>query len=120
MSKDKNEKRAHTRVPLMVKVMEPETGKEEQCFSREISVGGIFLETTKSYPIGKSLRLLFHIPGTDREVLVMGSVARVVGAGEKNHAQGVGVSFVDMDGASEELIQDYVKKLVTIRQKLSQ
>jgi type IV pilus assembly protein PilZ len=115
-----DERRAHPRVPMMVKVIEPSTGREEKSFSREISRGGFFLETETPYQPGQELRLSFQIPGGSHTVSVMGMVVRVAAKAAGSPISGIGVQFVDMDGRSEELIAEYVEKLEKIRKKLSQ
>ncbi len=116
--KEYPDKRVYPRVPMMVKVRDADTGKEEEYFSKEISCGGLFLETKNPYKKGKILQVEFQIPGTQEQVRVKAKVVHEALPGDKGPV-GMGLSFIDMDGHSESSIAAYVEKLENIRKKLS-
>lgn len=110
---DATERRANPRVPMMVRVREAATGEQSQHFSREISLGGLFLETDRPFAKGTTLHLEFQVPGTDHLVKAKAEVVRL---GD----QGIGVRFLSTDARSKELIAAYVEKLESIRKKLTE
>jgi len=114
------ERRVHARVPMMVRVVDGETGEVKQYFSREISIGGVYLETTEPYAVGEVLRLQFQIPGTEFEADIRGEIVHRAESDTPKEPAGIGLKFIDMDGRSEQLIEEYVEKLERIRQKLSE
>jgi len=73
-------------------------------FSRNISVGGIFVETTEMRPIGSKLELRFHLDDGDPIIVAKGEVAYAV---EK---RGLGVRFLDLSRSDRERIEKYVSK----------
>jgi uncharacterized protein (TIGR02266 family) len=120
MTKNNPEKRAHPRVPMMVKVVDQKTGKVRDYFSREISCGGIFIESQNPYEAGNKVTLEFQVPGTESRLKVSAEVVHVTSEGEKGGFSGFGLRFLDLDGYSEKTIADYVEKLENIRKKLAQ
>ena len=120
MSENNPEKRSHPRVPMMVKVVDQETGEAKDYFSREISCGGIFIESHNPYKAGKKVTLEFQVPGTESRLKVSAKVIHVVSESKKDRVAGFGLRFLDMDGYSEKTIADYVEKLENIRKKLTE
>jgi len=96
------DKRLHPRAPLATQVEYPEGTMIG--FSKDISVGGMFIELTTSIPVGTRLQVLFHLEdGGDAlktEAEVMYSILKL----------GVGVRFRHLDPAARERIEAYVAK----------
>jgi c-di-GMP-binding flagellar brake protein YcgR len=94
------EKRQHPRAPLATQVEYPEGTLIG--FSKDISIGGMFIELTKSIPIGTRLQVLFHLEdGGDAvktEADVLYSVLKL----------GVGVRFHKVAPPDRKRIEAYV------------
>jgi uncharacterized protein (TIGR02266 family) len=68
-------------------------GKKQISQTRNISLGGLYLESASALPIGTTVQLRFQLPTQPEPVEVAGDVRWVVkkeGAGEKS---GVGIRF---------------------------
>lgn len=94
------EKRQHPRAPLATQVEYPEGTLIG--FSKDISLGGMFIELTKAIPVDTRIRVLFHLEdGGDAikaEAEVMYSILKL----------GVGVRFVSLEQADRKRIEAYV------------
>jgi c-di-GMP-binding flagellar brake protein YcgR len=94
------DRRLHGRAPLATQVV------CEECmalaFSREISPGGMFIETTAAFPEGTLLTVRFNLVNPDRAIT---AVAQVVYHIEK---MGLGVLFKEIDPDDREAIEAYV------------
>lgn len=62
MSKVDPERRSHSRIPVQVRVRIQYTGQEFMAESRNLSAGGVFLETDRKVPVGTRVRMQFTIP----------------------------------------------------------
>lgn len=80
------EKRAHVRVPARLRVLYEHGGAQVETFSRDISLGGMFLEAPPSLPFGTALTLEVALPALPRPALLPAVVRWVKG-------DGMGVSF---------------------------
>ncbi len=97
------EKRQFPRAPLATQVEYP--AGTLIGFSKDISVGGMFVELTKSIAVGTRLHVLFHLEdGGDAiktEAEVMYTVLKL----------GVGVRFRGLDRAARRRIETYIAQL---------
>jgi len=69
-----------------------------------ISPGGIFIATERPAPVGTMLYLQFSLKDGSRLIEGMGRVAHVQ-QGTATQPHGMGIAFVQFDGASRELIE---------------
>jgi c-di-GMP-binding flagellar brake protein YcgR len=80
--------------------------KEEMslAFSRDISLGGMFIETREPGPIGSEIDLRFHLDDGGPVVIAQAEV--------KYHVAklGMGVSFIDMAPSDRKRIEAYIAK----------
>jgi c-di-GMP-binding flagellar brake protein YcgR len=96
------EKRRFLRAPLVVQV-EQEEGIAIG-MSREISAGGMFIETETAVSAYSDLRLRFHLEDDDPIIKVAVEVRYAVG----NH--GIGVRFTEISPADRNRIDAYVNR----------
>ena len=69
-------------------------------YSKDISLGGLFLEESPPLKLGAHLFLSFALPGNKRPLRTIGEVVRFIEHGGKHLEKikkGVGVRFVDLD-----------------------
>jgi uncharacterized protein (TIGR02266 family) len=74
--------------------------------AREISAGGIFVQTDDVLPEGSRLTLRLEVPGF-RSVTVLGQVVRTVKGGVLNPA-GMGIRFLDLMPGDQRAIIEFV------------
>lgn len=55
-------RRAHKRIPIQVRVRIQYTGREFTADSRNLSAGGVFLDTDRRIPVGTRVKLRFTVP----------------------------------------------------------
>ena len=70
-------------------------------FTRDISTGGIFVETDQDFEIGEKLTVILSSPTTWQPLTLSAEVCRM-DAGSEKKKRGVGLHFVDM--ADTELV----------------
>jgi c-di-GMP-binding flagellar brake protein YcgR len=96
------DRRNQPRVPLITQVYCEEL--MWLAFSRDVSVGGIFVETKHPVSPGMRLTIRFHLEEGDPIVEAMGVVRYVV------PKLGVGVQFVDIEPVDRKRLAEYVSK----------
>lgn len=80
-------------------------------FSRDISLGGLFLENPPPLKLGAQLFLSFTFPGAGKPIRLTGQVVRFLEPAEQAKGQaGAGVRFVDVDSESRRLISEFIQK----------
>jgi len=79
-------KRKHTRKPLLTVVDYATQGHAYRDFLKNISAGGVFIETSLPIAIGQELSLTFALPTHRKHIKITGEVVRI-------SPQGIGVKF---------------------------
>lgn len=95
-------RRLSPRVPLVTQVYCEEF--MWLAFSRDVSLGGMFVETKQPVPVGSRLTIRFHLEEGDPIVLATGTVKYVV------PKLGVGVQFYDIEPPDRARLAEYVSK----------
>lgn len=72
-------------------------------YSRDLSVGGIFIDTKENWKIGTSVDLRFHLNDNGPVVIASGEVRYAV------LRMGVGVQFTEVSSEDRKRIQDFVE-----------
>jgi c-di-GMP-binding flagellar brake protein YcgR len=97
------DRRLMPRAPLATQV------QCDQCmslaFSRDVSLGGMFIETALPLPIGSTVTVRFNLDQKDKVVTATAEVAYHV---EK---MGMGVLFTEMGPSDRQAIREYVESL---------
>lgn len=99
----KDSTRKHPRAPLATQIESAEA--MSLAFSKEISAGGMFIETTNPPPIGTRLTLRFNLDETGDIMVLMAEVSYHAGS------LGMGVRFVQPTPTDLKRIQDYVHSI---------
>ena len=92
--------RVHAHAPLATQIKSEDS--MSLAFSREISAGGMFIETTDLLPIGTHLTLRFNLSESDEIMVLLGEVSYHAGN------LGMGVRFVDATPEDLQRIDEYV------------
>ena len=70
----------------------------------DLSIGGVYFDRAIPHPVGSRVELSFNLPGDDRIVRCGGEVVNV----PDNHQFGMGVRFVGLSAADEELLYQFI------------
>lgn len=105
-----SERRRHARVEMVTRVTLVTSQEFHYYYSRDLSLGGMFLDTKKPYPMGSGLLLDFALPQTELRVRVKGVVVRVVKPDLDDPAQasGMGISFTEVKPESMAELKTYL------------
>ena len=68
-------------------------GKKQISQTRNISLGGLYLESASPLPIGTTVQLRFQLPTQPEPVEVAGDVRWVVKKGAAGNQSGIGIRF---------------------------
>jgi uncharacterized protein (TIGR02266 family) len=101
-----SERRQHSRLSIAVEV---DIGSENNFYSartRDISVGGLFIETDVALPIGTRLRV--DLKFLKKQLNAEAEVTWVL-LGEGEQAVGVGVRFVDLSPSAVKNIESFME-----------
>lgn len=110
---DQDNRRRFPRAGLKVKTLLSEGAGKTKSFeatlhSRDISVGGVFLESTFGLKLGQKLNVEFKVPPKDRMVQARGTVVRVESAqGQRRGAPGFAIRFDEYVGSSRVALANY-------------
>lgn len=104
------ERRRHPRVSLVTKVTHIVSDTFHYYYSRDLSLGGIFLETRKPFPPGTRLHLEFSLPHTMERIHAEGEVKRVVEPDleSRDLVPGMGIAFVQLAEESASALKSFL------------
>ena len=88
---------------------------EVQCVARNVSAGGIFLESTDPLPLGARIRVCFMTPDEGAEIVAVGEVKNhyfmnYVAGGVTRSVAGMGVRFLGFEQESQHALRDCLNK----------
>jgi len=108
------EKRKHPRAPLVVKVVNKATKEFHYFYSRDISQGGMFLETREPYKKGTEVELDFFVPLREQKerVITRGVVVRTFEYSMEKDSDivGMGIEFDGTESKDIGLLARYVRE----------
>jgi c-di-GMP-binding flagellar brake protein YcgR len=94
------ENRKFPRAPLAVQVQHP--GGMAIGFSRDISIGGMFIETSEKFDPNSSVGLRFHVDDSGQIVIATAEIRYII------QKLGMGVEFSEMSPEDRERIESYI------------
>ncbi len=106
------EKRRHRRVDVVIKVTDA-FSTSHYYYSRDLSAGGMFLESLNPYPVGTLLHLEFSLPDGQPDVRATAEVMRSVTTelGDYQVLAGMGIKFLDLSPQDVERLKNYIEEL---------
>lgn len=107
----KIEKRRDPRTLIKIKIDYKTKGAYLYSYSKDLSEGGIFIQTKKPLKVGERVKLKFILPELLEKIETWGEVAWVNEAGTEGLTEGMGVRFVDLDDKRAKLIEDVIQKI---------
>jgi hypothetical protein len=89
---------------------------ELQCVARNVSAGGIFLETADPLPLGARIRVCFLTPDEATEIAVAGEVknhyfVNYMKDGANRSVSGMAVRFLAFEDESQHVLHDCLNRL---------
>jgi uncharacterized protein (TIGR02266 family) len=80
-------------------------------YTRNISGGGVFVQSPDPQPLNQKVLLRFSLPGIDRKFEVHGMVVWVnTAATRSSFPSGMGIKFLDLEPEEQKLITDFVNQ----------
>ncbi len=116
MDKSPSEKRQHLRFDKMFPVrVDSILFGEIPCVARNVSAGGIFLETHDPLPLGARIRVCFLTPDQSAEVAAVGEVKNhyfmnYVHNGVTKSVAGMAVRFQSFEDESQHILRDCLNR----------
>ncbi|MCB0220142.1 MAG: PilZ domain-containing protein [Chrysiogenetes bacterium] len=101
--------RKHPRIPLTIEIRCKGSGRSERFISRDLSPGGVFLYTTRVYPIDATVDLSFYVPYHHEQITVRGRVARHSQDTVSGIVDGMGIEFTEVPEDARESIDHYMQ-----------
>jgi Tfp pilus assembly protein PilZ len=97
--------REYPRLPCYIQVDFATSGKAYRSCIRDISAGGVFIETGDSFKPGQDIALCFALAESDEMLAfkLKGKVARI-------YPDGIGVQYVDMSNYQRDIIKTLIEK----------
>jgi len=111
MSDSKIERREHPRVLMRALVDYESQDTFLYDYSRDLSEGGLFIQTDKPLAIGEVITLKFTLPNVDKVFEIAGIVRWTNPDSVEGLLKGMGVEFKDVCESDKKLIEDYVKEM---------
>lgn len=112
---EEKEKRAHKRLEVKEIEVEYTTGdKFVKDFVKNISLGGMFIETMKPLAPGTIIKLKFIIPGQKVPINLKGEVRWTSYPKDvlrRTHPPGMGIKFIDLTERKLSSLRNFIEKL---------
>jgi type IV pilus assembly protein PilZ len=112
MAKRKPERRANDRVPLRIQIQYQTADQFFQDYIQNLSIGGIFIETSSPLKVGTRLKVQFCLPEIQKEILADGMVVRKVDVRSKDpRLPGMGIQFSDLNSRDKRILDEYIRRI---------
>jgi uncharacterized protein (TIGR02266 family) len=113
MAKASRERRRERRVPVQIQIQYKSADGFFQDYIRNLSLGGIFIETEKPLPKNTKLRVEFCLPEMTDPITADGVVVHTLRVGQKkksdNSVSGMGIRFSDLESSSKQVLESYLQ-----------
>ncbi len=103
------QRRKYPRKPLKVKMVAKSSQSQGLAYfnTKDISLGGAFLESLDYYEMGTEIELAFSLPGNPRPIKVLGKVVFVMTediTSDSDLVPGMGIKFLNLKEDDKELL----------------
>lgn len=102
-----DDQRSSLRYEINVRVHVAQLGEVQGALARDLSLGGLFIESPMPYPVGATIPLRIIHPGTGEHIEALCEVVHQI-PGETGKSKGLGLRFVQKDAALEEKLGSIV------------
>jgi len=78
-------------------------------YTRDVSKGGIFINTRRHHEINEIVDLSLIVPGIDKPLIIKGQVAHIKIQDVPDEEAGIGVKFIEINPESRKALIDFMK-----------
>ncbi|MBI5100745.1 MAG: PilZ domain-containing protein [Nitrospirae bacterium] len=101
-------RRKHVRVNFSVRVPVTHNGTTSELFTANISLGGLYLKTTKPFAVGSTIEMSLSLKDGTRASLK--GVVVNARSGDERHPSGMGIEFKEVRDTERKIITELVKE----------
>jgi uncharacterized protein (TIGR02266 family) len=111
MSKEGRERRRSNRVPVEIQIQYETADGFFQDYIRNLSLGGIFIETSKPLPTNTKLKVQFSLPEISDPIVADGVVVHTLRLGQTQNpsVSGMGIRFSELEPSSRQILESYLQ-----------
>jgi uncharacterized protein (TIGR02266 family) len=111
MAKTGRERRRTRRVPVEIQIQYETADGFFQDYMRNLSLGGIFIETSKPLPMNTKLKVRFSLPDMSDPIVADGVVVHTLRLGQPKNpsVSGMGIRFSELEPSSKEMLESYLQ-----------
>lgn len=112
MTKKGRERRRFDRVPVEIEIRYETADGFFQDYIRNLSLGGIFIETSKPLPTNTKLKVQFSLPEMSDPIVADGVVVHTLRVGQARNpsVSGMGIRFSELEPSSRQMLESYLRK----------
>jgi uncharacterized protein (TIGR02266 family) len=103
-SSPKKEKRSYIRKPFFMPVDYSTQDRVYRDFIKDISTGGVFIETLRPLPVGQEISMAFSFPSLRQNFKISGDVVRM-------DPKGIGVAFAKRSEDQTETLDSHIRDI---------
>jgi type IV pilus assembly protein PilZ len=104
----KVENRKHPRIDVWIEVTFKSSRELVTSYMRNISKGGVFIQTEEPLDLGTVLALTFQLPGQENLIKIKGKVVWYNPAGGIQNS-GMGVQFTEMPEEDRHILEGFIE-----------
>ena len=111
MTRASHERRRSRRVPVQIQIQYTTADGFFQDYVRNLSLGGIFIETPKPLPMNTKLRVEFCLPEMREPITADGVVVHTLRVGKASNpsVSGMGIRFSELEPSSKQMLEAYLR-----------
>jgi len=111
MTKAGRERRRTQRFPVQIQIQYQTADGFFQDYMRNLSLGGIFIETSKPLPMNTKLRVEFRLPDMSAPIAADGIVVHTLRVGQVKNptVSGMGIRFSELEPSSKQVLESYLR-----------
>jgi len=98
-------------VPVQIQIQYQTADGFFQDYIRNLSLGGIFIETSKPLPMNTKLRVEFRLPEMSAAISADGIVVHTFRLGQVKNptVSGMGIRFSELEPSSKQMLESYLR-----------
>jgi len=107
-----SELRKTPRVPVNILIQYQTPDQFFQDYIKNVSLGGLFIETESPLPVGTKLNIPFSLPEMKNPIITDGIVVHAMKVGKKAKpaAGGMGIRFSDLNNKCKQSLESYLQR----------
>ena len=110
-------KRRYPRIPLTLEMRCPNRTKPFTFVTRDLSAGGVFIQSQSVFPLGEKIDLSCKLPYAHGDLLLKGRVVRHSQEQETGIIDGMAVEFENLSDTDRRALTQYIDSTATRTEK---